>query len=133
MGILTKVISASPIENLKLLELAGESAEGVIYPRLKFDPTKPTEIYKKFAKVFKDKYGISPGIAAAYSYDAASLLLYSIELGGIKGEQIQKIMSKVRNYEGVTRFFSFDENGDAIRETELFIVKNRKFVPLKIN
>jgi len=122
-------LSTSPIENPKLLELAGNAAEGVIYTRPSFDPEHPNEEYKKFSSAFKQKYGKEPGIAAAQCYDVANIIFLSIEQGGLRGEKIQKAMAAVKNFPGVTGTTSFDEYGDVVKEITLFTIRNDKFVP----
>lgn len=122
-------LSTSPIEDPKLLKLAGDTAEGIIYTRPSFDPEHPNEEYKKFSSAFKQKYGREPGIAAAQCYDAANIIFFSIEQGGERGEEIQKAMSAVKNFSGVTGTTSFDEYGDVEKKITLFTVMNGEFVP----
>lgn len=129
MGIKAKLFSTSPIENPEIIKLAGKAAEGIIYTRPAFDPKNPSEKYKKFFLLFKKKYGVEPGIAAAYSYDAMHIIFSSIERGGEKGSEIQRAMAVIRDFEGVTGKISFDKNGDVIREMILFTIKNGEFVP----
>jgi len=129
MGIQARFLSTTPIENPKLIELAGNAAEGVIYTRPAFDPANPDENYKKFALSFKERYGVEPGIAAAFSYDAMNIILLSIEKGGPIGPGIQKAMAGIKDFLGVTGNISFDKNGDVIKEMMLFTVKDGQFVP----
>jgi len=131
MGIYTKFLSASPVENPELIKLAGDAAEGLVYARPAFDPLRPQKNYIKFADAFKNKYGMSPGIVAAYGYDAIQIIFLAIEKGGAKGDKIQESMSHIRNFEGTTGTISFDEYGDVIRQMVLFTVKGGNFVPLR--
>jgi len=134
MGIRTKLFSTSPIENPELIKLAKKAAENIIYTRPAFDPQNPSEKYTSFSFTFKEKYGVDPGIAAAFSYDAICIILHSlaklhVEGREIKGKMIQKSMAGIKNFPGVTGNISFDENGDVLREMALFTVRNGKFVP----
>ena len=113
--------------------MAGKAAENIIYTRPAFDPQKPTEKYKRFSLSFKEKYGHNPGIAASYSFDAMGVIIYTFHnlplKEDFKGEIIQKIMIDIKDYDGVSGKFSFDENGDVDREMTLFTIKNGQFVP----
>lgn len=135
MGIKAKLFSTSPIENPDLIKLAGQATENIIYTRPAFDPQKPSEKYKAFASNFKRKYGMEPGIAAAYSYDAMEVILHSLaetsRKGNVSGETIQKAMATIKDYDGVTGKFSFDENGDVMKDMSLFIIKRGQFQPFK--
>jgi branched-chain amino acid transport system substrate-binding protein len=133
MGLKAKLFSTSPIENPDLIKLAKEACENIIYTRPAFDPQNPSNKYKIFSSSFKEKYGVAPGIAAAFSYDAVQVILHALSnlhvKDEVKGDMIQKALADIKNYEGVTGKFSFDENGDVIREMSFFTIKNGQFVP----
>jgi branched-chain amino acid transport system substrate-binding protein len=133
MGIKAKLLSTSPIENPDLIKLAKKAAENIIYTRPAFDPQNPSEKYKNFSQAFKEKYAIDCGIAAAFSYDAMGVILYSLEKlhakDRLSGEMIQEVMACIKDYDGVTGKFSFDENGDVKRKIVLFTIKNGQFIP----
>jgi len=128
LNINSQFLSTTPVENPKLLELAGNSAEGLIYTRPSFDPKNPSENYIKFVNLYRSKYHIDPGVAAAYSYDAINIILQSIEQGGFRSSEIRDAIAQIKDYPGVTGKISFDDNGDVIREFVLFTIRNGKFV-----
>jgi len=80
--------------------------------------------YKEFAAKFKEKFGrdcCAP--YAAEAYDAAMILLKSIESVAVVDEKSQLIIPRqalaqavrsTANYEGVSGTITFDENGDRV-------------------
>jgi ABC-type branched-subunit amino acid transport system substrate-binding protein len=61
------------------------------------------------------------------------VVLYSLEKmpesDGFQGDQIRRTLKSVKDYEGVTGKFSFDEHGDVHKEMAIFTVKAGQFVP----
>jgi len=128
LGIKSQPLSTTPVENPKLIELAGNAADGLIYTRPAFDPKRPTKKYREFMSLFKKRYGVDPGIAAAYAFDATNVILECIQKVGYSAPRIKKALLKIKDYEGATGKISFDSHGDVIRDFDLFIVKNGKFI-----
>jgi branched-chain amino acid transport system substrate-binding protein len=125
MGINTQFLASSAIENPKLIELAGNAAEGLIYSKTLINPED--ENYKEFLQHFKNLYQTDPGIAASQCFDAVNIIIMAIERGGYKSSEIQKELYNIQNYPGVTGKTSFDESGNVIKEFSIFTVKNGKF------
>ncbi len=85
-----------------------------------------TEVYQDFARRYQSRYGQSLldeewGVIAAYTYDAASILLQAIEQVAVvdgAGNLVigrQALAGAVRDtsgYQGVTGVISFDGKGD---------------------
>lgn len=134
IGIQSRFLGASAIEDPKLLEIVGDAAEGLIYPVSSgYDPNSEEDIVQEFKKTFKDKYGEEPAYLNAQAYDATKIVALSIEKGGFSGEEIQKAMSQIKDYPGVTGKTTFDENGDVIKQMLIKTVKNGKFVLYESN
>jgi branched-chain amino acid transport system substrate-binding protein len=71
-----------------------------------------------FTRSFLERYGYSPGVAAAYAYDGMQLILNAILSEGNDPEAIQRYIRDIRFEDGVTGPISFDELGnrkDAVR------------------
>lgn len=136
MGLNAILLATTPIENPALIEIAGDASNDLIYTRPKFNPSDPTEAYVTFSSAFEAKYGVKPGIAAAYAYDTMGVVLYAIEHVQTKetltGSSIQEQLANIRNFNGATGVFSFDENGDVIREFSIWTIKNGEFIPYEI-
>lgn len=131
LGLKTKILSVNSFYDPKLLQIAGDSAEGAIFTYPMYDPKNKDAVTRKFVDAFKKKYEKEPDIFAAQGYDALNLVALAISKGGFTAEAIREELSKVKNYPGVGGTITFDLNGDVIKPLRLMIVRQGKFVPLK--
>ena len=124
LGIMAKIIGTVAMEDSKFLQLAGKSAEGVIYPF----PKEPTgEAYREFKELFKKKYNKEPEILSDVGYDAANLSIYAISKGARNADEVRKIFLQMTNYEGASGIIKFDENGDVHKPMVIKEIRNGKF------
>lgn len=145
-GITAPVLAADTWENLSMVKAIGEAAEGVVFssplrskrdhagenlrPRLSVLPAA-----ERGALALN---GGTDEVAAvsALGYDAYMTMVTALEsLDGTKdvltSVDLRNALYEV-DYEGVTGDISFDDNGDAIRDTAyLKQIQNGKFVFLK--
>jgi len=125
----TQILSAIGFKEPEILEFAGQEAEGAILTGPFYDPHIKEEIVQDFVTRYKVKFNEEPGIWAAHSYDAMKIIGLSIEGGGSTSSEIQKVMSTIKDFKGVTGIMSFDEHGDVIKPIRFYTVKNKKFIP----
>jgi len=83
-----------------------------------------------FVKTYKEKYGKSPGVVAAYAYDGMNLIIEAIWNSGFDREKIQEAMRK-SYYKGVTGLIQFDEKGNRMGAAELIEIKNGTLVTVE--
>lgn len=133
LGINIQFLGTTAIEDDKFLELAGNAAEGIIYPLATgFDPTSTAPKTKKFIDAFQKRYNYQPGWVEAQSYDAFMLICAAAKgsSGTIDGPQIKAFFDNMWEYDGVTGKIKFDKNGDVVKPVIFKIVRNGKFEPL---
>jgi branched-chain amino acid transport system substrate-binding protein len=116
-------------ENNKLIEIAGENANGIIYTH--FFNTE-TQNAKTFANKFYEKYNEDPNPYAALAYDNIYMLEQAIEKCANTNDSVC-IKDNLYNVQidGVTGKTYFDKNGDTIKQIYLKTVKNSEFVLIK--
>lgn len=131
LGIKAKFLSCVGFDNPKVIEIAGEAAEGVIFARPFYNPESNDPIVKNFVKNFKNKFKKDPGIYAAHAYDALKILNLAIKKGGNSPKDIIKALYLIKDYLGVTGITSFDKNGDVIKQIQLMVIKNGRFIQFK--
>lgn len=133
IGLKTQFFGATAVESPKLLEIAGDAADGLIYPIITdFDPDNPTSIAKKFIEKFKKKFGVAPDWASSHAHDAVVVIAEAMKKGGATGTGIKKTIDSQRCFEGVTGKIVFDKNGDVIdKPVTIKTVKNGKFEAYK--
>lgn len=73
---------------------------------------------KEFYEKYKQKFGLEPEAYAVYGYEAAKVALAAIEKAGKKDRAaILKAALEIRDFDGATGKWSFDENGDTTLTT----------------
>ncbi|HDQ25575.1 MAG TPA: hypothetical protein ENN43_02380 [bacterium] len=92
-----------------------ENVEGIVYPA-DFFPGSDNEATVSFISAFRDKYARAPDMLSANSYDAMSLVTRIIRTGVDSRENFKNLLKGSRNYSGASGMFSFDADGDSIRD-----------------
>jgi len=132
------IVSAAIVSDPTVVKLAGKNLDGVIFPFPNtFNPKNSSNEMRTFFQEYKDAFGTDPGFLAAQSYDSTMLVAHAILLaakGGTKvptrGE-VHKAMEEIRAFSGATGNFQLDENGDAIREFQMFKILNGAMSPIQ--
>ncbi len=124
----TQFLSVTVFEDSKVLELAGQAADGVIYTTQVYDPEAKDEIVQKFVKAYKDRFNATPDIFAGLSYDATKIVALAMRQGGLQSEQIKKTLYTIKDFHGVTGLTTFDANGDVMKPIGIKVLKQGRFV-----
>ncbi len=119
----TPILSFQVMEEPTVREIAGDSAEGIIFTT----PTVVEELAKGreggFLDSFKREYGESPGIFSANAYDAVYVLALVIEEVGFNAQDIRNGLTQVRSFEGASGTFDLNEKGDSNQQPHFMIVR----------
>ncbi|HDZ20147.1 MAG TPA: hypothetical protein ENH80_00540 [Phycisphaerae bacterium] len=130
LGLSTQVLGTTAVEDDKFLQLAGDAAEGVIYPLATgFDPASSDAQVQQFVKKFRSRYGHEPGWVEAQAYDAFMLICHVASRldEDVTGEALKKALDTMGSYKGVAGVIEFDENGDVVKPVVLKTVRNGVF------
>jgi branched-chain amino acid transport system substrate-binding protein len=132
LGIKVQFIGATAIEDEKFIKIAGNSAEGIIYPLASgFDVTSQVAETKLFVDAFKKKYNYEPTWVESHCYDAFMLIVNAMEkTGKFDGESIRNYLDTMGEYKGVTGPIIFDSNGDVQKTVVFKTVRQGKFIKL---
>lgn len=145
-GITAPILAADTWENLSMVKAVGEAAEGVVFSSA-FEESATTQAktfiygFQSYLKQDAERIALNGGtdeVAAvsALGYDAYMTLVTALEsLDGTKdvltSVDLRNALYEV-NYDGVTGNITFDDNGDAVRDTAyLKKIQNGNFVFLK--
>ena len=117
----------------KLIEIAGDAAEGLIASFLA-PPWNETPAAVDFLAKYKAKYGEEVKSFAPLAYDATMVLAEAIERAG-KADRaaiIAALHAPDFSYKGMAATYQFDANGDiTTKQPYFYIVKNGKFESYK--
>ncbi len=130
LGIGAQFLSISTFNDPKILELAGNAAENVLFSTPYFDPTSSDELTRSFVSSFRTRYNDAPNIWAGYGYDVIRIASKALEDAGKSptSETIREALSHIVGFPGVTGTVTFDKNGDVEKELTILEVKNGQFV-----
>ncbi len=119
--------SVYPIEDVKLLEIAGQAAEGLIYTHF-FD--SKMDSMKNYNENYYKEYKNYPNSFAALAYDNVKIISEVMKKCANPEDAtcVKDELYKVKNFPGVTGKITFDQNGDSEKEIIFKTVKNGEFV-----
>lgn len=130
LGITCQFLSTVMFEDPKILEIAGDAAEGVIYSASAFDVKSDKPSIRQFVDSYKNKYNVDPDIFSALSYDSVLILKKALSDKSFSARELKEALYAIKDYDGVMGLISFDSNGDVQISPVIKQVKNGKFVPI---
>ncbi|RPI19482.1 MAG: hypothetical protein EHM58_01350 [Ignavibacteriae bacterium] len=125
---LLPIFSFQVMEEPKVREIAGLSAEGVIFTTPTIYEDLASGKSRNFIEKYKAVYTDPPGIFSANAYDAIYIIKYCIDKVGFDKEKIRSELSQISNFEGASGNFSINKNGDSDQKPFLMIVREGKIV-----
>lgn len=130
MGVPAQFYSSFPFENVNILEIAGESAEGVIYPYF-FDAHSTNPVMLDYQKRYSQRYGRPSEGFAALAYGGMTIIVDVLRRVGPVPEKIKDELYKVEDYPSPFGPVSFDDKGDIDISILIKTVRQGKFVVLR--
>lgn len=131
LGIKAPIIGGDTWETPEFIDIGKEAVEGTVLSTF-FTSEKPiTKESEKFLAAYRKEYNKEPAAVTALSYDAYILALDAIKRAGTSDPvKIREELAKTKNFEGAAGVITFDENGDAVKNAVIKIVKGGKFTYL---
>ena len=121
------VVGTTRMVDQRFLGQAGKAAEGV-EAAFWVDMDREDAVWVKFKKRFRRRYHEPPEIWAAYGYDAANLVIRSMQKAGLNRARILDEMVMEESFEGVTGNIVFDVNFSNMAPLVMVKVENGRFV-----
>lgn len=109
-------------------------SEGIIYAEVSFDKDTPESkiFFDKYVAKYKTVDPNTPPIYIASAYDSINLLRDMLVKYGDNVDKVKGGLYKVKNWKGIAGPLTLDENGDAVKEYVLKIIKNGKIESYQI-
>lgn len=131
LGIKKSFLSISTFADPKILELAGDAAEGVEFSSPAFDANSIAPEMQSFVGKYRKNFNQEPDILAGYGYDVANIAAQALRTAtDMTPDSIKNALYSIKGYPGVTGNTTFDSNGDVVKELRMMCVKNGTFIPL---
>jgi branched-chain amino acid transport system substrate-binding protein len=127
LGITVPFVGADGWDSSELTKLAGEAIEGGYFCN-HYSPEDPSPINQNYLKKYTERFGQTPDALATLAYDAALILIDSIQrAGSTDGAAIRDAMAAT-NMQCVSGQITFDENRNPIKSAAIIKVEGGKFV-----
>lgn len=131
LNLKVKILSVNSFYDHRLLEIAGDAAEGAIFTYPVYDPKSNDPIIQEFVQIYQSKYGIEPDAFAVQGYDCVKIIAHAIGEGGYSADGIRKALVQIEDFPAVGGKTTFDESGDVVKELRILSVEKGRFVPLE--
>ncbi|WP_245247367.1 MULTISPECIES: ABC transporter substrate-binding protein [unclassified Paenibacillus] len=129
IGLNVPIIGGNGFNNPQVLEIAGQSAEGLIVAT-PFSTDNKEEHVQNFVKKFEEKYGKKPDQFAAQAYDGLHIVAQSLLKTNKADDRnaLREELAILKDFNGVSGKLSFDENRNPISVPLVVTVEGGKFV-----
>ena len=130
MGMTQPVIGNNGFNSPAYIQQAGDAANGTLVAT-PWNPERKTDKAQNFRKAFVAKYGHEPDQFAAQAYDAMYVIHQAVEQSGTTTDRkkFRDTLANIKNFEGATGKFEFDQNRDPKMDLDVLEVKDGKWVP----
>lgn len=129
LGLTCHWLGNNQLNDQSLIDKMGNTADGTIFPGHDFELERIKLNHPEFyTKYIKYSGGVALDVFAAYGVDAMNVINYALLQGAKTGTEIKDVLYKTRSFEGLMGNFSFDKNGDAIRNLGLYEIKDGKMI-----
>jgi len=131
LGMDIPYVGSHGIANRTFIELAGDAAEGVVFPAGSLlapasitDPARK-EVTDLFVQQYTEAYGQSPNTFAGYAWEAISLLADAIErAGSTEPAAIQSALNATQGFVSPDGVYNYSETDhDGLTADDMIIVK----------
>jgi len=137
LGVTIPLYNSHGIANQTFIDLAGDAANGVIFPAGKLlvwqglpdsDPQKA--VLKAYAESFQAKYSRAADTFGGHAYDAVSMLVKALEQAGADKAKIRDALEGITGFVGTGGVFNMsatDHNGLAKGAFVMVVIKDGKW------
>jgi branched-chain amino acid transport system substrate-binding protein len=132
IGLDVPFVGGNGFNSPELIKIAGNASEGAIVASPWF-PNKDDTAVQKFVSDYKAKYNVIPDQFAAQAYDALKIMATALEKSGSTTDRkkLRDSLATIKDFQGVTGKFSFDDKRNPKMDATVLIVKNGQFTELK--
>lgn len=117
-----KILTTAAFATPTAIELAGDSAVGVLLTKVVFEVDSEFAHVRTFVEGFEKRFGKKPDLFAAHGYDAMKLVAEAIKGRAMLTGEITKGMRAIGDFPGVTGGIQFDERGDVKKFPRVYLV-----------
>lgn len=129
LGIKVPLYMSHGVSSKKFIELAGDSAEGIMLPSGKVivanqlpkaDPQKKALL--NYVSKYRERYKVEGDHFGGHAYDAVMLLKKAMEDGGFTPAAIRDQLEKIKKFSGIGGTFSYSPKDHAGLTSDAFVL-----------
>ncbi len=138
LGLTVPIFQSHGFGNIQYAKAAGAAAEGVIFPvgRIAVADELPDDHPQKkllvaYKRSYESRFGEEVSSFGGHGYDAFTILVRGIELGGFDAEKVRSAIESLKGLVGTAGVYQFspaDHSGLGLDSFEMVTVKNGRFV-----
>lgn len=131
LGIKAPFIGGDTWETPEFIKIGGKDVEGAVFST-HFTAEKPiTKESEKFLAEFKKEYNKEPAAVSALAYDAYLVILDAIKrANSTDPDKIREAIAQTNGFEGAAGMITLNQDGDAVKNAVINVVKDGKFTYL---
>ena len=127
MGIKVPIIGGDGFDSIKLPEIAGAANLVNVYFSNHYSVDEKSPVADKFIAAYEKAYGVKPDSYAALGYDAAMMILTSVEKAKSTDPiKVRDEIAKIKDFNGATGKIMLDDKHDAIKAAFIITFKDGK-------
>ena len=130
LGMDIPYIGSHGIANKTFIQLAGDAAEGVVFPAGKIlvpgsAKGEQAKVIEQFIADYKAKYGDAPNSFAGHAYDAFNILVEALKSAGTSNnEKLRSAIEQTAGFTGITGIFNYSaDNHDGTTADDMIMVE----------
>ncbi len=128
LGMDVPMIGGDTWETPEFIDIGKDAVEGAVFSTFFATEQPITNESKVFLDEYRKEFKKEPAAVTALGYDAYILILDAIErANSAEPGAIRDEVAKTANFEGSAGFVTLDENGDAVKDAVIKVVKDGKF------
>ena len=114
----------------EILAIGGRSVDGIVFAA-SYTEANDRPQFQDFLRRYRERFGGAANFAAAYSYEAVTVLAAALERTGAQTKGLAEALVAVGEQPGVIGPFLLDADGDVARDTFLVTIKNGRFAAVQ--
>lgn len=127
LGLKVPLMGGDGWDSPKLTEIGGKALDGSYFSNHYSTEDKSPGV-QAFIEKFKNKYGVVPDGLAALGYDAAKVLVDSMNRAPtLASTDVKSAIATTKNFEGVTGKISLDEKRNPVKSAVVLKIENGAF------
>jgi branched-chain amino acid transport system substrate-binding protein len=129
LGIKAPILTGDGAQADALIEIGGQSVEGMYFTGHFHKEAATTERAKEYISRFEKKFSKEADAFGALGADAYFLLVDAIKrAGSTDGEKVRQALADTKDFQGVSGVLTMGENGNPIKSMVINKVEGGKFV-----